>query len=138
MSAGWIDVVAIVETADSPMFTRILERHLSGVDATYWLDEHLYVDTDTEEDEALLRLALPDWDTIGGIRQVGERGYLLPPRLADDVHRWLDEGLFEGGATALTVVGLELRDDAVLRHLGSALHAESASFMGQPPQLCRA
>jgi hypothetical protein len=138
MSAGWIDVVAVVETADSPLFTRILERHLSGVDATYWLDEHLCVDTDTEEDEALLRLALPGWDTIGGIRQVGERGYLLPPRLADDVHRWLDEGLFEGGATALTVVGLELRDDGVLRRLGAALHAERVSFMGQPPQLCRA
>jgi hypothetical protein len=137
VSAGWIDAVAIVETAESPLFTRILERHLSGVDATYWLEEHLCVDTDTEEDEALLHLALPDWDTIGGIRQFGERGYLLPPRLSGDVHRWLDERLFEGAAATLTMVGLELRDDGVLRRFGKALDTERALFVGEPPQLCR-
>ena len=136
MSIQWIDAVAIVETADAPLFVRLLERHVSGADATYWLDEHLRVDPETEEDEALLRLALPDWDTIGGIRQFGERGYLLPPRLSGDVHRWLGEGLFEGAAAALTVIGLEIRDDGVLRRLGAALDGAHASFVGGRPELC--
>ncbi|TDH58383.1 hypothetical protein E2C06_32820 [Dankookia rubra] len=136
MSAGWINAVAIVETADTPKFVRVLERHVSGADASYWLEEHLCFVADTEEDEVWFRIAALDEITIPDIQQVGECGYLLPPRLSGEVHRWLDEGLFEGRAVALTVVGLELRDDGVLRHLGAALHAERASFMGQPPQLC--
>ena len=135
MSAGWIDVVAVVETADAPAFVHVLEQHVSGADASYWSEEKLGFAADTDDDEVWFRIAVFDETTIPDIQQVGERGYLLPPRLSDDVHRWLNEGLFEGGATALTVVGLELRDNGVLRRLGAALHAERASFMGQPPQL---
>ena len=137
MSGGWIDVLAIVETAHVPLFTSILKQEVSGTDATYWLDDHLYVDTDTEEDEALLRLALPDWDTIGGIRQIGERGYVLPLCLSANVHRWLDEGLFEGDVTAVTVVGMEIRGDGLLRRLTAALDAKRGLFVGEPPQLRR-
>lgn len=142
MSAGWIDAVAVVETADDPLFVRVLKRHVSGADATYWSEEHLCVlpdtDEDEDEDEVWFRIAALNETTIPDIRQIGERGYLLPPRLSDDLHRWLDEGLFEGGAAALTVVGLELRDDGVLRRLGAALDEVRALFVGQPPQLHRA
>jgi hypothetical protein len=138
VTAKWINVVAIVETADAPMFVRVLERHVSGADASYWSEEHLCFVADTEEDEVWFRIAALDETTIPDIQQVGERGYLLSPRLSDDVHRWLDEGLFEGGATALTVIGLELRDDGVLRRLGAALDAQRALFLGEPPQLRRA
>ena len=134
MSAGWISAVAIVETTDAPLLVQILEGRVSGADATYWSKEHFCVIPDTEEAEVMLRLALPDWDSIGGIRIVGERGYLLPSRLSDDVHRWLDEGLFEGAAAALTVIGLEIRDDGVFQRLGAALEEARASFLGQPPQ----
>jgi hypothetical protein len=138
MNAGWIDALALVETAEARQFVRILEDHVSGADATYRSEEHLCVVPDTDEDEVMLRLMLPDWHTICGIRQIGERGYLLPPRLMEDVYHWLNEGLFQGGVAALTVVGLELRDGAVLRRLGAALDAERVSFIGQPPQLGRA
>ncbi len=33
MSAGWIDAVALVETADAPLFERVLERQVPGTDA---------------------------------------------------------------------------------------------------------
>jgi hypothetical protein len=136
VSAGWIKAVAIVETADAPRFVCLLERHVSGADATYWSEEHLCFVADTNEDEVWFRIAAFDETTIGDIRQFGERGYLLPPRLSDDVHRWLDKGLFEGGAAALTVVGLEIRDDGVFRRLKAALYGARASFVDQPPQLC--
>lgn len=105
---------------------------------SYWPEDHLCFVADTEEDEVWFRIAAFDEATIGDIRQVGERGYLLPPRLADDVRRWLDEGLFEGDAAALTVVRLEIRDDGALRRLGAALDEARASFVGQPPRLRRA
>ena len=138
MSAGWIDALAVVATIDAPLFVSLLERHVSGADVTYWSEEHLCVEPETEDDEALLRLALPDRDAIGGTRQAGERSHLLPLHLSEEVHRWLADGLFEGTAAALTVVGLELRDGSVLRRLGAALDGASTSFVGQPPQLWRA
>ncbi len=39
-------------------------------------------------------------------------------------------------AAALTVIGLEIRDDGVLRRLGAALDGAHASFVGGRPELC--
>jgi hypothetical protein len=127
---------AIVETADAPRFTRLLERHVSGADASYWSEEHLGVLSDM--DEVWFRIAVLDEAAIGDIRQVGEGGYLLPSRLSDDVHCWLHEGLFEGAAATLTVVGLEVRTDSMFRRLTAALDEARVSFVGQLPQLRRA
>ena len=137
MNAGWIDVVALVDATDAPLFLGLLERHVSGRDATYFrLDDHLFVLPDTEDDEAALCLGLPDWDTIGGVRRIGEHGHLLPVHLADDVQRWLDHGLFEGAAAVLTTVRLELRDGGALRRLEEVLDRERPSFTGQHPVFC--
>ena len=80
MTRPWIDAVAVMEAADAEAFERTLERHLSGLDVTYWTGE-------------------------------------CP------------------GAAALTVVGLELRDEGVLRRLEEALDAERPWFTGQRPAL---
>ncbi len=80
MSAAWIDAVAFMEPADAPLFERALERHVSGLDVTYWKREC-------------------------------------------------------SGGDALTVFGLELRDEGVLRRLREALGAERPSFRGQHPTL---
>ena len=80
MTGPWIDAVAVIEAADAEAFERALERHVSGLDVTYWKRE------------------------------------------------------CSGGA-ALTVFGLELRDECVLRHLEEALDAERPSFAGQRPAL---
>ena len=36
MSGPWIDAVAVMEAADAEAFERALERHVSGLDVTYW------------------------------------------------------------------------------------------------------
>ena len=36
MTGPWIDAVAIMEAADAEAFERALERHVSGIDMTYW------------------------------------------------------------------------------------------------------
>ncbi len=82
MTGTSIDAVAVMEAADAEAFERTLERHLSGLDVTYWKHE-------------------------------------CP------------------GAAALTVLGLELRDEGVLRRLEEALDAERSSFTGQRPALIR-
>ena len=80
MTGTWIDVVAVMEAADAEAFERALERHVSGLDVTYWKREC-------------------------------------------------------SGGDALTVFGLELRDEGVLRRLREALGAERPSFRGQRPAL---
>ena len=80
MSGPWIDAVAVMEAADAEAFARTLERHVSGLDLTYWKREC-------------------------------------------------------SGADALTVFGLELRDECVLRRLEEVLDAERPSFTGQRPAL---
>ena len=81
MTGTWIDVVAVMEAADAEAFERALERHVSGLDVTYWKGECM------------------------------------------------------GATGLLTVFGLELRDDGVLRRLEEALDAERSSFTGQRPAL---
>ncbi len=39
MTGPWIDAVAVMEAADAEAFERILERHVSGLDVTYWKRE---------------------------------------------------------------------------------------------------
>ena len=39
MTGPWIDAVAVMEAADAEAFERTLERHLSGLDVTYWKRE---------------------------------------------------------------------------------------------------
>ena len=36
MTGPWIDAVAVMEAADAEAFERALERHVSGLDVTYW------------------------------------------------------------------------------------------------------
>ena len=36
MTGPWIDAVAVMEAADAEAFERAMERHLSGLDVTYW------------------------------------------------------------------------------------------------------
>ena len=69
-----------MEAADADTFERTLERHVSGLDVTYWKREC-------------------------------------------------------SGAAALTVFGLELRDECLLHRLEEALDAERPSFTGQRPAL---
>ena len=80
MTGPWIDAVATTEAADTEAFERTLERHVSGLDVTYWKREC-------------------------------------------------------SGAAGLTVLGLEIRDEGVLRRLEGALDAERSSFTGQRPAL---
>ena len=39
MTGPWIDAVAVMEAADAGAFERALERHVSGLDVTYWKRE---------------------------------------------------------------------------------------------------
>ena len=39
MNGPWIDAVAVMEAADAEAFERALERHVSGLDVTYWTGE---------------------------------------------------------------------------------------------------
>ena len=80
MTGPWTDAVAVMEAADPGAFEPALERHVSGLDLTYWKRE-------------------------------------CP------------------AAAALTILGLELRDEGVLRRLEEALGAERPSFRGQRPAL---
>jgi len=137
VSGGWIDALALVETADAPAFERVLGRHVPGVDATFEAEDHLMVVLDADEDEAWFRLAALDDTTVDDIRPLGGRCYLLPVRLWDDVRRWTGHGLFEGAASLVTAVRLELRDGRVLRRLDAVLDAERAAFVGQRPRVWR-
>ena len=133
MSAGWIDAVALVETADAPLFERLLERHVPGTDATYWTEERLRVELPTEDEEALFRLFMLWDDTVDDIHRVGDLLYLVAPRLSADVRRCIEGHAFEAATVPLTVVGLELRGEGTLRRLEAALDDEYSSFAGQLP-----
>jgi hypothetical protein len=39
VTGPWIDAVAVMEAADAEAFERALERHVSGLDVTYWKRE---------------------------------------------------------------------------------------------------
>ncbi len=39
MTGPWIDAAAVMEAADAEAFERALERHVSGLDVTYWKRE---------------------------------------------------------------------------------------------------
>ncbi len=136
MSAGWIDAVALVETADAPLFEHLLGRHVPGADATYRTGERLGVELATEEDEALFRLALLGETTAREILHVAGLLYLVAPRLSDEVRGYIDQGLFDGDAAPLTVARLEVRDEGVLRRLREALGAECPALADQPIVLC--
>ena len=136
MSTGWIDAVALVQATDIPLSVKVLERHASGLDASYDCDDHLLVLLDSDEDEVWFRIAALDETTIGDIHPIGERVYLVPASLSGDMHRWIDGGLFEGTMVPFTKVRLELRCGQVLRQLELALDAERASFVGGRPEVC--
>jgi hypothetical protein len=138
VSGGWIDALALVATADMPQFERVLGRHVSGADATFEAEDHLIVALDADDDEVWFRLAALDDRTAAEVRPLGGRCYLLPVRLRDEVRRWMGHGLFEGAASLVTAVRLELRDGGVLHRLGGALDAERAAFVGQRPRVWRA
>ena len=132
---GWINTMAVMEPTFAEPFARIVEDQVSGLDATYWVEDRLGVELPTEEDEALFRLALLDESTADDIQPVGERSYIVPVWLSGEVRFWIEHGLFDGAATALTVASLELRDASALRALRAALAAEPSTFEGRPPDL---
>ena len=132
---GWINAVAVMEPAHARSFERIVEAHLSGLDATYWLEDRLGVELSTEEDEALFRLALLHDISVGDICMVGERSYIMPVRYSGEVRHWVNHGLFNAVLAPLTLGCVELRDASLLRALGVALAAEPAAFGGHPPHL---
>ena len=39
MTGSWIDAVAVMAAADAEAFEHALERHVSGLDVTYWKPE---------------------------------------------------------------------------------------------------
>jgi hypothetical protein len=126
-----------MDARDAPLFVDILERHVSGLDATHWCEDHLLLDLPSAEDEVWFRLACMDETTLPEMRQFGDRSLLVPPRHQPDVHRWITEGLFEASAHLLTIVRVELRDEDVLRRLETALAAAQQSFTGGGPTLWR-
>ncbi len=138
MSAEWINAVALVETTDALLFERLLQRHVSGTDATYSMQERMAVELPTEEDEVMFRLYLLGDDTTDGIHRVGDLLYFVAPRLSADVRRCIGQDAFQAAAASLTAVALELRGEGVLRRLEEALDAARPSFAGQPPVLCPA
>ncbi len=127
--------MAVVETADTPVFQRVFERNFSGLDATYWTEEHLGVELPTEDDEVFFRLWMLRDDTADDIHRVGDLLYLVPPHLSEDVRRCIEQDAFAGAAAPLTVVRLELGGGGVLRRLEEALDRERPSFAGQHPVL---
>jgi hypothetical protein len=136
VSDEWIDAVAVfAEAAHAERFQRLVERSVSGLDATCLLEEHLGVELATEEDVALFRLALLDETTADDIRRASDLLYLVSPRLSGDARRCIDQGLVQGSAAPLTAARLELRDEVVLRSLEEALEDERRAFVGQPPAL---
>ena len=135
MTGRWIDAVAVVEAADAEVFERVMERHASGLDATYRTEEYLGVELPTGDDEVMFRLYLLGDHTIDDIHRVADLLYLVSSRLSDDVRRCIEQGAFEAAAVPFTALGLELRDEGVLRRLQGALDAERPSFAGGPPVL---
>ncbi len=137
MTGRWIDAVAVMETSDAPLFLRLLGQHVSGLDAAYAPQgEFRGVELPTEEDEVMYRLYLLGDDTIDDIHRVGDLMYLVAPRLSADVRRCIGQDAFQAATAPLTAVGLELRDEGVLRRLEEALDAARSSFTGQPPVVC--
>jgi hypothetical protein len=134
---GWVDVAALMDARDAGLFVGILEKHVSGLDATHWCEDHLLVDLPSTEDEVWFRLACMDETTLPQMRQFGDRSFLVPPCHQPDVHRWIIEGLFDASAHPLTVVHVELRNDDVLRRLETALAAAQQSFTDGGPILLR-
>jgi hypothetical protein len=137
VSGGWIGALAPVETADAPAFERVPGQHVSDLDATSDAENHPIVALDTDEDEVWFRIAALDDATIGDIRPLGGRSYLAPVRLRGGVRRWIVEGLFEGAASLLTAVRLDLRGEGIFRRLDAALGAERAAFVRQRPRVWR-
>ncbi len=135
MSAAWIDAVAFMEPADAPLFERALERHVSGLNATYRLVECLGIELPTEEDEAQFRLSFLDEGTMGDIHRVERLRYAVSVRLSGDVRHFIARGAFDGATRPLTAVLLELRDRGALDRLDEGLEAERSSFGGQLPAL---
>ena len=133
--SGWIRAVAVMEPAFAQPFARIVEDRVSGLDATYWVEDRLGVELPTEEDEALFRPALLDEFTADDIQPVGERSYIVAVRLSGEVRFWIEHGQFEGVATPLALASLELKDARALRALEAALAAEPSAFEGRPPDL---
>ncbi len=137
MTGRWIDAVAVMETSDAPLFLRLLGQHVSGLDAAYAPQgEFRGVELPTEEDEVMFRLYLLGDDTIDDIHRVGDLMYLVAPRLSADVRRCIGQDAFQAATAPLTAVGLELRDEGVLRRLEEALATARPSFTGAPPVLC--
>ena len=133
MSAGWIDALVFVEAPHAARLERLLERSVSGLDATYRLVECMGVELPTEEDEALFRLSLLHEGTMGDIHRIEGLSYAVSARLSDDVRRFLAWGTFDGVAKPLTAALLELRDGSALDRLEEGLEAERPAFDGQPP-----
>jgi hypothetical protein len=86
---GWVDVAALMDARDAGLFVGILEKHVSGLDATHWCEDHLLVDLPSTEDEVWFRLACMDETTLPQMRQFGDRSFLVPPCHQPDVHRWI-------------------------------------------------
>ncbi len=84
----------------------------------------------------MFRLYLLGDDTTDDIHRIGDLLYFVAPRLSADVRRCVGQGAFEAASAPLTVLGLELRGEGVLRRLEEALQAARPSFSGQPPALC--
>ena len=83
----------------------------------------------------MFRLYLLGDQTIDDIHRVGDLLYLIAPRLSADVRRCIGQDAFEAAVAPLTAVGLELRDEGVLRRMEAALDAARSSFAGQRPVL---
>ena len=132
---GWINAVSVMEPASVRSFARIVEDRVSGLDATYWVEDRLGVVLRADVDDALFRLALLDESTADDIQPVGERSYIVAVRLSGEVRFWIEHGLFDGAITPLALARLELRDASALRALEAALAAEPSAFGGRPPDL---
>lgn len=135
MSAGWIDAVAFLDVADTPLFERVLERAASGLDATYRPFDVLGVDLRTDEDEALFRVSLLNEGTMRDMQRLEPRHYAVSPRLTGEVHCLLAQRTFEGVAVPLTMACLELRGEAALDRLEAGLADERGAFGGRFPAL---
>jgi hypothetical protein len=132
---GWINAVAVMESAHALSFERILAGQASGLDATYWLEDRLGVVLPTDEDEVLFRLALLHDASVGEICMAGERSYIIPTRYSGEVRRCIGHGLFGADLSPLALACVEVRGAKLLRGLEAALAAEPAAFGGHPPVL---
>lgn len=127
---GWVDALVQMDVAHAEAFGRIVERHASSLDATYWFEDRLLVTLVTEEDEFWFRMAALDEATVKDIRRVGKRKYSVSMGLETDVRHWIGMGLFEGTAVPGMAAWLELRDRRLLRRISTAMLAERSSLVG--------